>query len=305
MAHMTDVNVIDQFEGDGWMIYNGDSAEVLQGLPDHSIDLSVCSIPFASLYSYSSTDRDLGNSKDHEQFFVHMAFIIKEWLRVTKPGRIAAIHVADIAAMQERDGYQGIKDFSGQTIFAFERAGWIFHGRCTIAKNPQASAIRTHAKGLLFKQLKKDASWLRPTLSDYMLWFRAPGDNAVAICPDVTNEEWIAWANNVWTDIRETNTLHVAEARESDDDRHICPLQLDVIDRCIRLWSNPGEIVLSPFAGIGSEGYMALKLGRRFIGIELKPIYAKTAAKNLERALAENAMEREQDLFSQDEPDGT
>jgi DNA modification methylase len=178
----------------------------------------------------------------------------------------------------------GLTDLRGATIEAFVARGWVYHGEVCIDKDPQAQAIRTKAKSLLFVQLKRDASWLRPALADYILVFRKPGDNAVPIHPDITNEDWIEWARPIWYGIRESDTLNVREGRSEDDERHICPLQLGTIERCVRLWSNPGDLVLSPFAGIGSEGYQSIKLGRRFVGVELKPEYAEVAAKNLARA---------------------
>jgi len=191
-----------------------------------------------------------------------------------------------VPALLSKDGYIGIKDFRGETINAFVNGGWVYHGEVCIDKDPQAQAIRTHSKGLLFVQLKKDSSWIRPAMADYILVFRKPGDNAEPIHPDITNDEWIAWARPIWYGIRESETLNVAEARSAEDDRHICPLQLGTIERVIRLWSNPGDVVFSPFTGIGSEGYQALKLGRRFVGTELKPLYARTAASNLRKALS-------------------
>jgi DNA modification methylase len=192
--------------------------------------------------------------------------------------------VAQIPSQKARDGVIGLKDFRGETIANFQSAGWIFHGEVCIDKDPQAQAIRTKSKGLLFTQMHKDSSWSRPALADYVLLFRAPGENRVPIQPDITNDEWIEWARPIWYGIRESDTLNVVEARSDDDDRHICPLQLGTIERCIRLWSNRGETVLSPFAGIGSEGYEAILRGRRFIGVELKPEYWGVAVKNLRQA---------------------
>jgi len=270
---------------DEYTIMKGDSAERLKEVKSDSVGLSVFSPPFASLYTYTPSDRDLGNSKNNNEFFTHFKFIIDELLRVTMPGRNACVHVAQVAAMLVRDGYIGIKDFRGDTIRAFQESGWIFHGEVCIDKNPQAQAIRTHSKGLLFAQLKKDASWLRPALADFVLIFRKPGENPEAVHPDISNDDWISWAHPIWYDIRETDTLNKAEARECNDERHVCPLQLGLIERCIRLWSNPGDTVLSPFMGIGSELYQALKFNRRGIGIELKPSYFETAKKNMERAI--------------------
>ncbi|MDE2096710.1 MAG: helicase [Patescibacteria group bacterium] len=286
---------IDQTSGDNWTLMLGDSVERLRELNPDSIDLSVHSPPFAQLYVYSASERDLGNSATVEEFFEHYRYIIREMLRVTKPGRLACVHCAEIPAMLVRDGYIGMKDFPGQVIEAYEAEGWIFHDRITIWKNPQPQAIRTHAKGLAFPQLRKDASWMRTALADYICVFRKPGDNAVPIEPGIDNEAWIEWASPVWFGIRESETLNAAEARTEEDERHICPLQLGTIERCIRLWSNRGETILSPCAGIGSEGYQAIRFGRKFVGCELKPEYYRTAIKNLQRAEHES---RQVDLFT-------
>jgi DNA modification methylase len=279
---MTDV--IDQAHGDGWSLFNGDSAEVLPGLPDQSIDLAVFSPPFSLLYTYSATDRDLGNSATDDQFWQHFGFISSELVRVMKPGRNVCVHVAQIPSQKARDGVIGLKDFRGDTIRHFQAAGFTHHGEVCIDKDPQAQAIRTKSKGLLFTQMHKDSVWSRPALADYILIFRAPGENAVPVKPDITNNEWIEWARPIWYGIRETDTLNVAEGREAEDERHICPLQLGTIERCVRLWSNKGETVLSPFAGIGSEGFVSVKLGRRFVGVELKPAYWRAGVRNLRRA---------------------
>ena len=284
--------------GDGWMMVNGDCIDELGHLPDEAIDLSVYSPPFIALYTYSATERDMGNCSTSAQFFEHFGFLQRELLRVTKPGRLTCCHVAQVPAMLVRDGYIGLKDFRGQTIAAFESNGWIYHGEVCIDKDPQAQAIRTKSKGLLFVQMKKDSSWSRPALADYILLFRKPGENLAAIThpehdplASLTNDEWISWARPIWYGIRESDTLQVAEARADEDERHVCPLQLGTIERCVRLWSNPGDLILSPFAGIGSEGYEAVRLGRRFLGIELKPSYFDLAVKNLDAAIA-NKMQR-------------
>ena len=274
----------DKAEGDGWELWQGDCVEVMGEMPNHSVDFSIYSPPFSSLFTYTASTRDMGNSKTDGQFHEHFKHFAAALLRITKPGRITACHVSQIPAMDCRDGYIGLKDFRGDCIRSFMGAGWIHHGEVVIDKNPQAQAIRTKAKGLLFAQLRKDSSWLRPALADFILVFRAPGDNVVPIKPDITNDDWIKWAHPVWTDIRETKTLSAREGRDKKDERHICPLQLDVIERCLRLWSNPGEYVLSPFAGIGSEGYQAIVFGRKFRGIELKRSYYETAIRNLKRA---------------------
>ena len=274
-------------KNDYYTLLLGDSCERMVELEDASIDLSVFSPPFQSLYTYSPTERDLGNSRSPQEFYRHFRYIIDHLLRVTKPGRNCCVHVQQLAATLIQDGFIGLKDFRGEIVAAFVNRGWIYHGEVCIDKNPQAQAIRTKAKGLLFAQLRKDASWMRPGLADYILVFRKPGENAVPIVPTMTNEEWIQWAHPVWYDIKESDTLNAMEGRDPKDERHVCPLQLGTIERCIRLWSNPGETILSPFAGIGSEGYVALQRDRKFIGIELKPSYVQAAQKNLERVLRE------------------
>lgn len=276
--------ITDDASGDGWRIMLGDSCERLAEIPDESVDLSVYSPPFASLFTYSPSERDLGNSASRAEFIEHYGFIIRENLRVTKPGRIACIHVQQLTTTKVTHGYTGLTDFRGDVIRAYVDNGWYFHGEVTVNKDPQAQAIRTKAHALTFATKNRDSAGTRPALADYLLLFRKPGDNAVPIKNDVSNDEWIEWAQPVWWDIRETNTLNVRVARDEADERHICPLQLDFIERCVRLWSNPGETVLTPFAGIGSEVYVAKKLGRVGVGCELKPSYWRTAVDNL-RAL--------------------
>lgn len=275
--------VTDDAQGDSWRLMLGDSCERLAELPDESVDLSVYSPPFASLFTYSPSERDLGNSVSRAEFIEHYGFIIRENLRLTKPGRIACVHVQQLTTTKATHGYTGLTDFRGDVIRAYLDNGWHFHGEVTVNKDPQAQAIRTKAHALTFATKNRDSAGTRPALADYLLLFRKPGDNAVPIKNDVTNDEWIEWAQPVWWDIKETNTLNVRVARDEADERHICPLQLDFIERCVRLWSNPGETVLSPFAGIGSEVYVARKLGRYGLGCELKPSYWRTAVDNLER----------------------
>lgn len=271
----------DDARGEAWRLMLGDSCERLAELPDESVDLSVYSPPFASLFTYSPSQRDLGNSASRAEFIEHYGYIIRENLRLTKPGRIACIHVQQLTTTKVTHGYTGLTDFRGDVIRAYVDNGWYFHGEVTVNKDPQAQAIRTKAHALTFATKNRDSAGTRPALADYLLLFRKPGDNAVPIKNDVTNDEWIEWAQPVWWDIKETNTLNVRVARDDADERHICPLQLDFIERCVRLWSNPGEVVLSPFAGIGSEVYMARKLGRFGLGCELKPSYWRTAVDNL------------------------
>ena len=275
----------DQVHGQNFVAYNGDSAEILTGIPGSSIDLSVYSPPFCDLYTYSPSERDLGNSKGWDEFFDHYAFIIREVLRVTKQGRVTCVHTSDIPAMDIKDGYIGIRDFPGRVIAAHEKEGWIFHGRAIVTKNPQAQAIRTHSKGLLFAQLKKDSIHSRPCLLDHILIFRKTGETEAKVSPvvngEIDNERWIDWAGGIWTDIHESDVLKYQYAKKGDDEKHICPLQLGTIERCIKLYSNPKETVLTPFLGIGSEAYQSLIFGRKAIGIELKKTYFDIAVQNL------------------------
>jgi DNA modification methylase len=271
-------------KGENWRMERGDCVEILKGEPSESVDFSVYSPPFASIYVYTNSPHDMGNSRDEEEFFRHYDFFTPELLRVTRPGRLTACHVSQIAAMQSRDGYIGMKDFRGKVIEAYQRAGWVFWGEFGIQKNPQAQAIRTKSQSLLFATLKKDSARLRPAIADFVLIFRKPGENAVPVKCDLSNEEWIRFAHPFWDDIKETDVLSVIEGREEKDERHICPLQLEVSARLVRLYSNKGETVLSPFGGIGSEGWSAIKHGRKFIGCELKESYWKAACKNLARA---------------------
>jgi DNA modification methylase len=294
------INVINQVIEDTWAAYNGDSTEVLKGIPDNSIGMSVFSPPFASLYTYSNSERDLGNCKKDGQFYTHFKFIVGELYRVLMPGRIVAFHCMNIPAMKERDGYIGLKDFRGDLIRMFEAAGFIFHSEHCIWKDPLIEATRTKAIGLMHKQLCKDSIISRSGIPDYLIAMRKKGDNPqpVAHADGITyfvgenppkegvmsHERWRRYASPVWMDIDQTNTLQYMTAREQQDERHICPLQLDVIERAVYLWSNEGDSVLSPFMGIGSEGHVALKMGRRFIGCELKRSYFDLAVKNLKHA---------------------
>lgn len=278
--------VVDTERGDSWTAMLGDSCERLAELDAESIDLSVYSPPFASLFTYSPSERDIGNAASRDEFIDHYGFIIGEVMRLTKPGRLSVVHCQQLVTQKWRDGAIGLTDFRGDLIRAHLDAGWIFHGEVTIDKDPQAQAIRTKATSLMFQTLNRDAAMSRPALADYLLMFRKPGDNAEPIKPDCDNETWIQWARPVWYDIRETDTLNAAAAREDADERHICPLQLGLIERVVRLWSNRGETVLTPFMGIGSEVHTAVKHGRIGIGCELKPSYWRTAVNNL-RALDE------------------
>ena len=294
------MNVIDQKFGRNFAMYNGDCVEVVRGIPEHSVGFAIFSPPFASLYTYSNSARDMGNCKTDEEFMENFSFLVEELARVMMPGRIVAFHCMNLPTSKERDGFIGIKDFRGELIRCFQTSGFIFHSETCIWKDPLIAATRTKALGLMHKQLCKDSALSRCGIPDYLVAVRAPGENPQPIRhPDgltefygeneptsgnLSHERWRRYASPVWMDINPSNTLQKESAREHDDERHICPLQLDVIDRGIHLWSNPGDVVLSPFAGIGSEGHEALRLGRRFIGIELKKSYFDQAVKNLVNA---------------------
>jgi DNA modification methylase len=275
----------DTVTGETWKAMKGDSCLRLKEVGDNSVDMSVYSPPFADLFVYSNSERDLGNCRGWDEFFTHYAFIVKEILRVTKQGRLSCVHTSDVPAMANRDGYIGLKDFPGRVIQLHQEMGWVFVGRAFVQKNPQAQAIRTKCKSLLFVQMKKDSSCSRPALIDQILIFKKSGENAKPIEPvkngELDNETWISWAHGIWTDISETNTLQYYCARDTSDEKHICPLQLETIERCIKLYSNPGETILTPFMGIGSETFVAVKLGRKATGIELKESYFKIAVQNL------------------------
>lgn len=294
---MSDPYITDEAHGERWSLLLGDSCERLAEIPDESVHLSVYSPPFASLFTYSPSARDLGNSSTRAEFLDHYGYIIRENLRVTIPGRLCCVHVQQLTTTKVTHGYIGLTDFRGDVIRAYEANGWHFYGEVTVNKDPQAQAIRTRAHALTFATKNRDSSGTRPALADYLLLFRKPGDNPIPIKTDVTNDEWIEWAQPVWWDIRETNTLNVRVAREDADERHIAPLQLDFIERCVRLWSNPGEMVLTPFAGIGSEVYMAVKLGRCATGCELKPSYWRTAVANLRQLDSEMSIPSLLDLI--------
>lgn len=277
----TDPYIEDEASGDGWTMKLGDAVTRVKEIQTGSVGLSVYSPPFASLYCYSNSPRDMGNSRDYDEFFRHYGFLVAELMRVTMPGRRAAVHCQQVSTTLATHGRIGWRDFRGHLIASHEQAGWIYDGEVCIDKDPQAQAIRTHSKQLMFVQKARDQSWLRPAMADYILLFRAPGENPTPVVEQLSNDEWIEWARPIWYGIRESDTLQVAEARSDKDEKHICPLQLGTIERCIRLWTNPGDLVFSPFAGIGSEGYVALKHDRRFVGIELKRAYYDVARKNL------------------------
>ncbi len=283
--------------GRDWMIYHGDCVEVARLLPDASVGFSIYSPPFSSLYVYSDDIRDMGNNADDPQFIEQYSFLIKENLRLTLPGRLTAVHCADLPAQIWKDGYSGLRDFTSAVRKAHEDNGWIYHSRITIWKDPVVEMQRTKALGLLWKQLKKDSCKSRVGNPDYILVFRKAGDNAEPVehsPKEYPVQQWQKDASPVWMDINQTHVLSRDGAREQQDERHICPLQIDVIRRCLRLWSNPGDVVYSPFAGIGSELYCAIEMGRNAVGSELKASYFNQAVKWLGKA----ERERDCDLFA-------
>jgi len=288
------MEILNQMVANKYGIYNGDSVEMIKNIPDNSIHYTLFSPPFASLYTYSNSDRDMGNCKDDEEFYEHFKFLASELYRVTKPGRLLSFHCMDLPLMKSRDGVIGMKDFPAIVRQLFEDCGFIYHSRVTIWKNPVTEMQRTKALGLLHKQIKKDSSMSRQGMPDYIITMRKDGENEEPISH--TDESfpvdvWQNYASPVWMDIRQSDTLQKTSAREAEDERHICPLQLEVIQRCIELWTNKNDIVLDPFAGIGSVPYVALKLGRRGIGFELKESYYMQAKANLETAVNEPEMD--------------
>ena len=288
------MKVLDQVTENKYAVYNGDSCEVVKAIPDNSIHYTIFSPPFASLYTYSNSDRDMGNSKGDDEFYNHFIYLAKELYRITMPGRLLSFHCMDLPLMKERDGVIGLKDFPSIIRQIFEDCGFIYHSKVTIWKNPVTEMQRTKALGLLHKQIRKDSAMNRQGIPDYIVTMRKPGENPERVSH--THETfpvdvWQNYASPVWMDIRQSDTLQKKSAREDKDERHICPLQLEVIQRCIELWTNPGDIVLDPFAGIGSVPYVAVTMGRRGIGVELKESYYKQARNNLEIAVKGDVMD--------------
>jgi hypothetical protein len=311
------MKVINQTIGANWAMWNGDCVEVVKGLPDESVGFSIFSPPFASLYTYTNSDRDMGNCRSDEQFMEHFKFLVAELFRVTKPGRNCSFHCMNLPMSKQNHGVIGLRDFRGELIRIFCEAGWIFHSEVCIWKDPVTAMQRTKALGLLHKQICKDSCMSRQGIPDYLVTMRKPGVNPERVegmfdtfvgdmdaetfetmCRQRHHNEnssmnfdqflsvnvWQRYASPVWMDINPSNTLQRESAREEKDERHVCPLQLDVIERALTLWSNPGDVVLSPFAGIGSEGYVAVKMGRKFVGVELKESYFRQAVLNLHAA---------------------
>jgi DNA modification methylase len=286
-------NVIDQVLAEMFALYHGDCVDVVRGLPDDSVHYSLFSPPFKSLFTYSNSNRDMGNSRSSLEFARHMRFLIRELHRVLVPGRLISFHCMLLPTSKQHHGYIGLEDFRGQLIRAFERAGFIFHSEVVIWKDPVTAMQRTKALGLLYKQLRKDSAMSRQGVPDYLVTMRKPGTNPEPVTK--THEgfpvaKWQNYASPVWMDINPSDTLQRESAREEEDEKHICPLQLEVIRRALELWTNPNDVVLSPFAGIGSEGHVAIEMGRRFVGVELKESYYKQAVENLHLAAKSKQM---------------
>lgn len=294
------MKVIDQTVTENFAAYHADCIDVLRGMPDNSAHYSIYSPPFASLYTYSASPRDMGNCASHDDFFDQFRFLAPELYRVIKPGRLMSFHCMLLPTSKARDGVIGLTDFRGQLIRAFQEVGWIFHSEVVIWKDPVTAMQRTKALGLLHKQVKKDSAMSRQGIPDYLVTMRKPGDNPEPVThtgkdADMPVSMWQQFASPVWMDIDQSDTLQHRSARENDDEKHICPLQLGVIRRAVKLWTNPGDTVLSPFMGIGSEGYVSLQMGRRFIGAELKRSYFDQAVRNL--ASVSMGSERQPSMF--------
>lgn len=287
--------VLNQEVNDKYAIYNADTVEMIRNVPDNGIHYTLFSPPFASLYTYSNSDRDMGNCKGDDEFMNHFKFLAKELYRVTMPGRLLSFHCMDLPLMKSRDGVIGLKDFPAILRQVFEDCGFIYHSKVTIWKNPVTEMQRTKALGLLHKQIRKDSSMCRQGIPDYIVTMRKPGENPEMISHTHDNfpvDVWQRYASPVWMDIRQSDTLQRTSARAEKDEKHICPLQLDVIQRCIELWTNPNDIVFDPFAGIGSVPYVAVRLGRRGFGCELKESYYVQARENLRNATQESCIDK-------------
>lgn len=287
------MDVINEVIKKDYAIYHGDSVDITKNIPDNSIHYTLFSPPFSSLYTYSNSDRDMGNCKGDDEFYTHFKFLAEELYRITMPGRLLSFHCMDLPLMKQRDGVIGLKDFPALLLKIFQDCGFIYHSKVTIWKNPVTEMQRTKALGLLHKQIKKDSSMCRQGIPDYIVTVRKPGENPERITH--TNESfpvgvWQNYASPVWMDIRQSDTLQRKSARAEKDERHICPLQLEVIQRCIELWTNPNDIVFDPFGGIGSTAYVALLMGRRAISSELKDSYFEQMKNNVEVALNSEKM---------------
>lgn len=288
------MNVINQTIKDRYAIYNADSVELSKEIPNNSIHYTIFSPPFSSLYTYSNSDRDMGNCKGDDEFIAHFKFLAQELYRITMPGRLLSFHCMDLPMMKSRDGVIGLKDFPAILREVFEQCGFIYHSKITIWKNPVTEMQRTKALGLLHKQIRKDSSMSRQGIPDYIVTMRKPGNNPELISHTHDNfpvDVWQQYASPVWMDIRQSDTLQKKSARTEKDEKHICPLQLSVIQRCIELWTNPNDIVYDPFGGIGSTSYVALIKGRRTISCELKESYFNQMCGNVEMALQQEIID--------------
>lgn len=307
------MKAVDQTSGERWTLYLGDSAEVLSALPDRSVDLVLTSPPYMSLFAYSNSARDIGNSTSAGEFWEHYGYVIDQTVRLIKPGRLIVVDCMNVPTLKHRDGYIGVIDFRGDIIRAHQERGMIFHSEHLLWKDPLIEATRTKALGLMHKQLCADSSMSRAGLPQYLLAFRAPGKNDEPISHpngldyfvgenapttgNLSHERWRRYASPVWMDVDFSRTLNVRDAREEDDEKHVCPFSLDIVERAIQLWSNPGDVVLDPFNGIGSTGFAAIQAGRRYVGCELKRSYFDVAVRNLREASASSQL----DLFATQE----
>jgi DNA modification methylase len=282
------MEIRNQYISEQAAIYHGDCCELIQSLPDESVGFSVFSPPFAELYTYSDELADMGNSKDYNEFFEAFNFLVHQLYRVMWQGRNVAVHCMDLPIQKGKEGYIGLRDFSGMILKSFEDAGFIYHSRVTIWKNPVTEMQLTKALGLLHKQVKKDAAMSRVGIPDYLMVFRKEGEHQHPVTCDINVDTWQQWASPVWMDINYSNTLNKMDARGEKDEKHICPLQLDTIHRAIQLWSNRGDVVFTPFMGIGSEVYQAILDERKGIGFELKESYYNEAVKNVKTAEAKS-----------------
>lgn len=285
------MNVLNQYLDERMALYNGDTCEVITSIPSNSLHFSIFSPPFINLYTYSDSERDLGNCKSKAEFFEQFAFIARELYRCLMPGRLMAVHCMNYPLMKERDGVIGLSDFRGDLIRLFLECGFVYHSEVCIWKDPVIAMQRTKALGLLYKQLKKDSAMSRQGIPDYLIVMRKPGENPERIThtpEDFPCDMWQKYASPVWFDINPSDTLNTAVAKDEKDEKHICPLQIQVIERSIALWTNPGETVFSPFGGIGSEPYTALKMGRKAIAVELKPSWFDIMVKNCKNAVSDN-----------------
>lgn len=290
MPDSPQVRVLDEARGQNFVMLHGDCIEVARQLPDACLDHAIYSPPFSNLYCYSDSPRDMGNSSDDFQFLWHYRLLVREMYRLMRPGRLVAVHLKDLVNYKGRDGMAGLRDLSGAVIRLHKAAGFAWHSRIVIWTDPQMEARRSNPQGLLYSQLQRDSTYSRQGLPEYVLVFRRWPENEAeqALMVPVPQDkesfdlpQWREWASPVWMDINRTRVLNVEIARDDKDERHMCPLQLDVIERAVTLWSNPGDVVFSPFGGVGSEGVGSLQLGRRFLGVELKESYFKRAVQNL------------------------